>query len=127
MANGSCRLQTYIISRSRLCDSANLNLSPLCNLSRRSNPAKWGMDVKSLYPTNNMPEYVTAIPQSLRDNYDTEEGKRAELLQTLTKVRLGSHCYYLLFTIYFLRRILATMLSKEISRWSTYSSENQLL
>ena len=59
-------------------------MSPFCNMSRKTDPAKWATDVQSLYES--MPEYVKFLPSPMRDNYDTEKRRSDELLQTLVEV-----------------------------------------
>ena len=70
----------------RLCDSKNINNSPLCNLSAVSHTAKWGDDVKQLYGEEDMPGYVQSLTSPLRYNYHTQEQRSGELLQGLTEV-----------------------------------------
>ena len=63
----------------RLCDSKNLNISPLCDLSLFRDPVKWASDVHTMYGTENIP---------VRNNYYTESRMDVEMLQNLTKVRV---------------------------------------
>ena len=71
---------------SRLCDSKNVNNSPLCNLSLVSDTTKWGDDVRVLYGEEELPGYVQSLTSPLRYNYDTQELRNGELLQGLTQV-----------------------------------------
>ena len=77
------------VSHFRICDSRNMNLSPFCNVSSLSDPVKWALDVRNLYETTNMPDYVETLVSPFRSNYDTDKRRQNELLTTLTEVLLG--------------------------------------
>ena len=84
----------------RLCDSKNINNSPLCNLSAVSDTTKWGDDVRQLYGEEGIPEYVQKLSSPLRYNYHTQEQRSEELLQGLTEVNVlgfGIDNYHLYF------------------------------
>ena len=70
----------------RLCDSKNLNISPLCDLSLFRDPVKWASDVQTMYGTENIPGYVKSLSSPIRHNYDTEQRRKGEMLQNQTKV-----------------------------------------
>ena len=70
----------------RLCDSKNLNVSPLCDLSLVRDPVKWASDVQTLYGNENIPGYVKSLPSPVRNNYYTESRMDGEMLQNLTKL-----------------------------------------
>ena len=70
----------------RICDSHNLNASPLCELSRNTMIPKWAQEVKELYGDLNVPDYISSLATPMRDIYKDEKMKNEELLETLTKV-----------------------------------------
>ena len=70
----------------RICDSHNLNASPLCELSRNTMIPKWAQEVKELYGDLNVPDYISSLATPMRDIYKDEKMRNEELLETLTKV-----------------------------------------
>jgi hypothetical protein len=71
---------------SRTCDSRNLNLSPLCDLTSTVEPVKWGKDVKEQYENTDVPDYIQTLGSPMRNTYYTKAMKDNEMLKTLTKV-----------------------------------------
>ena len=69
----------------RLCDTQNLNLSPLGNMSQLSSPAKWSPDVVGLY--DEIPYYVRSIPSPIRQR------QAGDLLTRIIEVHIGSYPY----------------------------------
>lgn len=69
-----------------MCDSTNLNMSPLCDMENHQDPKKWALDVKTLYPAGDRPDYVRYLDTPTRSRYYTQERRDEELLKTLTKV-----------------------------------------
>ena len=72
----------------RLCDSTDLNVSPLCDMLNPIHPSKWADQVTNQYPadTDNAPPYIQSFKSPTRLRYSTEDRKNKELLSTLTKV-----------------------------------------
>ena len=70
----------------RTCDSRNLNLSPLCDLTSTVEPVKWGKDVKEEYENTDVPDYIQFLGSPMRNTYYTKAMKDNEMLKTLTKV-----------------------------------------
>ena len=62
---------TDLPSASRPCDSYNLNSSPLCNLTERSEPLYWAEAALALYSEQmeQVPDYVTRLDKSTRSLY----------------------------------------------------------
>ena len=69
-----------------MCDSTNLNISPLCDMGNHQYPKKWALDVQKLYPEGERPDYIRYLDTPVRSKYFTQERKDEELLKTLTKV-----------------------------------------
>ena len=97
----------------RQCDSSNLNLAPLCELSDDNILMNkiWGDAVKRTYGEK-PPKYVARIPGTRRSFYVSKSREDKELIQALTKVlisfRTDQYCYV------FRSDLKATMLLREI-------------
>ena len=78
------------ISTYSICDSHNLNVSPLCTLSaeRDRAPEKWTDEVQGMYEDVSTRDYITSLASPMRKTYATDEMKKDEMLKTLTKVTL---------------------------------------
>ena len=73
-----------------MCDSHNLNASPLCTLSaeRDRTPGKWADEVQSVYEDFSTRDYINSLASPIRRTYATDKMKKDEMLTTLTKVKL---------------------------------------
>ena len=83
----------------RQCDSSNINLAPLFELSDDDvlmNKIR-GDAVKKMYGEK-PPKYVARIPGTRRSFYVSRSREEKELIQALTKVfisfRLNRYCYF---------------------------------
>ena len=72
-----------------MCDSHNLNVSPLCTLSadRGRAPGKWTDEVQSVYEDFSSRDYIRSLASPMRKMYGTDKMKKDEMLKTLTKVK----------------------------------------
>ena len=73
----------------RLCDSTDLNVSPLCDLLNPLQPSKWADEVTSLYQAgsdNALPDYIKRFGSPTRLRYSSDKRRNNELLKSLTKV-----------------------------------------
>ena len=82
-------MQSYIEFLLRGCDSRNLNLSPLCQLST-SSLLKLQPVVDGTYG-NWSTDYSSGIGGPIRRSYPTLRMRREELLTSLTKVTFCLH------------------------------------
>ena len=78
--------ELFCLIHYRICDSHNLNASPLCQLSGNTILPKWGREVKELYGDLDIPDYISTLATPMRDIYEDEKMKNEEMLDTLTKV-----------------------------------------
>ena len=69
----------------RGCDSRNVNLSPLCQLSSTSSLLKLQPEVNGIYG-NSSTEYTSSISGPVRREYPTDRMRQEELLTPLAKV-----------------------------------------
>ena len=74
----------------RQCDSSNLNLAPLCQLSDDDIHMNkiWGDAAKKTYG-GKVPDYVARIRGPRRSFYVSKRREEKELLQALTKVLIS--------------------------------------
>ena len=71
----------------RICDSHNLDVSPLCSLKNSHGLDKWSASVMESYGDANIPQYVKDFSSPTRNVYETKEMMEAEILTALTQVR----------------------------------------
>ena len=58
-------------------------MSPFCTMSSFTNPAKFALDLRSVYPKSKIPAYVMQFKSPLRNNYAVADKNDGELLENL--------------------------------------------
>ena len=69
----------------RICDSHNLDVSPLCSLTNGLGLDKWSDTVMKSYGDGNIPQYIKDFSSPTRNVYETEDMMKAEILTALMK------------------------------------------
>jgi hypothetical protein len=70
----------------RRCDSRNLNLSPLCDLSSNMQPQAWGEEVAEVYKNTQLPDYIQRLERPGRSFYEDSKAVQGEIITSLTQV-----------------------------------------
>ena len=82
-----------LISFYRRCDSRNLNLSPLCDLSNKAGPFYWKTSVSDVYKKiGSIPDYIRNKEASERDFYLNNFLKNREIMPSFIKASVN-HLY----------------------------------